>query len=136
MKDTIIKMDTIKIQSSERSPEIDFDFATNTFAIRGESYPEDVNEFYGPLMERLESHFQNMKEATVSFTFELIYFNSSTAKILMSMFDMFDETAEAGNSINVIWCFEEDDENMQELGEEYGEDLRHASFELREIAVS
>ncbi|MDV7339619.1 DUF1987 domain-containing protein [Terasakiella sp. A23] len=128
-------MENIKLASTERSPEVDFDFEKNVFFLRGESYPEDVNEFYGPVMEKLESHFEAQSGQDITFTFELIYFNSSTAKILMALFELFDETCEAGNQVSIKWAYEEDDDNMLELGEEYGEDLEHASFELVEVAV-
>ncbi|SCA54764.1 conserved hypothetical protein [Candidatus Terasakiella magnetica] len=128
-------MENVKIAATERSPEIEFDFDSNVFTMRGESYPEDVNEFFGPLMERLESHFEDQDASEIKFTFELIYFNSSTAKILMGLFDLFDETAEAGNKVLVEWRFEEDDDNMEELGEEYGEDLEFAEFILKEVAA-
>ena len=126
-------MENINIPAGERSPEIDFDFAANTFAIRGESYPEDVNAFFGPMVQKLESYLETLNGANVQFTFELIYFNSSTAKILMSLFETLDEAAESGNEVQVSWLHEEDDDNMQEMGEEFGEDLVHAKFELKKI---
>jgi len=128
-------MTKVNIPATERSPEVDFDFSVNKFALRGESYPEDVNAFFGPLMDQLESHFENQDAADILFTFELIYFNSSTAKILMGLFDMFDQAAESGNKVIVEWCYEEDDDNMEELGEEYGEDLEHADFVLKKVAA-
>ncbi|WP_135078995.1 DUF1987 domain-containing protein [Terasakiella sp. SH-1] len=128
-------MDNIQIEATERSPEINFNFSENNFSIKGESYPEDVNEFFGPIIGKLENHVQELEGGNINFTFELIYFNSSTAKILMGLFDLLDEGAEKGNNIAIKWLFEEDDENMEELGEEYGEDLEHAQFELVEIAV-
>jgi hypothetical protein len=126
-------MTQISIPASERSPNIEFDFGTNSFAIRGESYPEDVNAFYGPLMERFEAHLNDLQDATVSFTFELIYFNSSTAKILIGLFETLDQAAENGNDVSVAWLFEADDDNMEEMGQEFGEDLVHAKFELKKI---
>jgi len=130
-----LKMDNIIIDATERSPGIDFKFDSNSFVIKGESYPEDVNEFYGSLIESLEAHFEGLEGAEVDFQFELIYFNSSTAKILMGLFDLLDETAEKGNQVRVSWRHDEDDDNMEELGEEYGEDLEHAEFELVKLAV-
>lgn len=128
-------MSITDIKATDRSPEVKFDFESNVFHIAGESYPEDVNSFYGPLMEMLEEHLSNIKAASVNFSFELIYFNSSTAKILMSLFDMLDEAASQGNQVQIDWCFEEDDDNMEELGEEYGEDLEHAKFSLKSQPV-
>lgn len=126
-------MDNIKISATERSPEIDFNFETNTFSIKGESYPEDVTDFFGNALKSLESHLEGAEGVTIKFTFELIYFNSSSAKVLMSLFDMLEEAAEEGNTVNIEWVYEADDDNMEELGEEFGEDLEAASFTMKAI---
>jgi len=128
-------MEKITIDATERSPAIDFDFASNTYLIKGESYPEDVIEFFGPIMEKLERHLRGQSGENISFKFELIYFNSSTAKVLMGLFDMLEEVADEGNEVVVTWCYEEDDDNMQELGEEFGEDLVKATFILKELPL-
>jgi len=123
-------MDNIRIEATERTPEVDFSFADNTYALRGESYPEDINDFFGPLLDSLEKHLSNTGEEDVTFDFELIYFNSSSAKILMMIFDLLDDSARKGNRVSICWIYERDDDNMQELGEEYGEELQHAEFKL------
>ena len=126
-------MENIKIEATDRSPEIDFDFAANTFLVRGESYPEDVSAFFGSLIGRLEEHLAGLDGASVHFTFELIYFNSSTAKVLMGLFDALDDTAKSGNDVLVSWVYEAGDDNMEEMGEEFGEDLESARFEKKVI---
>lgn len=125
-------METITIAATERSPELRFDFEHNRFTITGESYPEDVTEFYGEPLKALEAHLENQNGETVDFTFELIYFNSSSAKVLMSLFDMLEEAAEE-NTVNITWVYEEDDDNMEELGEEFGEDLEEANFTMKPV---
>ena len=126
-------MDNIKIEASERAPAVDFDFAANTFSLSGESYPEDVTAFYGPLVEKLETHLDGLDGGAVTFNFAFIYFNSSTAKVLMGLFDTLDEAAEGGNTVTINWSYEADDDNMEELGEEFAEDLEHATFNLKVI---
>ena len=123
-------MDNIFIKQGTRSPEVTFDFHQNNFEIKGESYPEDVNEFYGDVMDKLEKHLSEIGDANIKFLFEFIYFNSSTAKILMTLFELLDEAASRGNVIEITWRYERDDDNMQELGEEFSEELAHASFNL------
>ena len=123
-------MDNIKIEATERTPEVNFDFRAGNFVMRGESYPEDASAFYGLLISELEDYLDTLSGANVRFDFEFIYFNSTTAKVLMGLFDKLDETAEKGNSVKVKWICDDDDDNMQELGEEFGEDLQHARFEL------
>ena len=126
-------MENIKIEATERSPEIDFDFGANVFAIKGESYPEDVTAFYGDVISKLETHLGASGGGSVEFNFELIYFNSSTAKVLMGLFDLLEETAEGGADVNINWLFDEEDDTMEELGEEFAEDLEHAKFHLKKM---
>lgn len=123
-------MDNIFIKQGTRSPEVTFDFNQNIFEIKGESYPEDVNEFYGEIMDNMEKYLSDTCDAKIKFLFEFIYFNSSTAKILMNLFELLDEAASKGNTIEITWRYERDDDNMQELGEEFSEELKHASFNL------
>jgi len=119
----------------ERSPEVDFDFGANVFLLKGESYPEDVTSFFGPVIGKLEEHLQSISGEKIQFNFELIYFNSSTAKVLMGLFEILDEAAAEGNDVLITWAHEEDDDNMEEMGEEFGEDLENAKFELKKIPV-
>ena len=123
-------MENLHIEATERSPEIDFDFGGNVFAIRGESYPEDVPAFYGPVINRLQSHLDGLDDADVTFNLKLVYFNSTSAKIFMGLFETLEETAEKGNRVVINWHFEEDDDNMEELGQEFSEDLEHAEFNM------
>jgi hypothetical protein len=128
-------MENIKIEGMERSPEVDFDFGANVFLLKGESYPEDVTSFFGPVIGKLEEHLQSISGEKIQFNFELIYFNSSTAKVLMGLFEILDEAAAEGNDVLITWAHEEDDDNMEEMGEEFGEDLENAKFELKKIPV-
>ena len=126
-------MENIKIEATDRSPEIDFDFESNKFLVKGESYPEDVTAFFGSVIGQLEEHLADLDGASIHFTFELIYFNSSTAKVLMRLFDTLEETAKNGNDVLVTWVYEQGDDNMEEMGEEFGEDLESARFERKVI---
>lgn len=123
-------MNPIRIELTNRTPEINFDFTANTFAIRGESYPEDVPAFYGPLLTALKEHLRAMEAGSVEFNFELIYFNSTSAKVVMKLFDLLEATAEQGVTVTINWHFKADDLDMGELGEEFGEDLENATFKL------
>lgn len=126
-------MENLKLDGTDRSPEVDFNFENNIFALRGESYPEDITAFYGEVLEKLDEHLSAQDGASIRFDFELIYFNSSTAKVLMGLFETLDEAAENGNDVLITWTYEADDDNMEEMGEEFSEDLEHAKFEMKVI---
>jgi len=128
-------MDPINISQTARTPRVEFDFKTNKFVIAGESYPEDVSTFYGPLLETFTKFLNDSADAQISFRFELIYFNSSTAKILMELFEALEEAAGSGNQVVITWAHEAGDDNIKELGEEFAEELSNAKFILEEIAI-
>jgi hypothetical protein len=128
-----VTMSVIDLKASERTPAIHFDFTTNRYKMSGESFPEDVNVFYGPLMKQLEQHLEAQSNQDIEFTFSLIYFNSSTAKVLMGLFDMLDSAAEDGNRVLVLWEYEEEDDGIIEMGEDFGSELEYAGFEFKRI---
>ena len=66
--------------------------------LKGESYPEDITAFYGPVIGQLSEHLDSVDGVEIQFNFELIYFNSSSAKIFLGLFETLDEAAGAGNT--------------------------------------
>jgi hypothetical protein len=128
-------MDQINIAKTARAPQINFDFASNQFVITGESYPEDVSAFYGPLLKTITDHFVGLSDAAIGFRFELVYFNSSTAKIVMEIFEVLEEAAANGNQVIITWVHEAGDYNIKRLGEEFAEELSEAKFKLEETAI-
>lgn len=63
----------------------------------------------------------------------LEYFNSSSAKALMNLLKIMDESAATGVQAVVRWYFNADDDTMQEFGEDFSEDLRFLHFEMLRI---
>ncbi|MCP5365930.1 MAG: DUF1987 domain-containing protein [Hyphomicrobiales bacterium] len=126
-------MDRIDIAGTDRSPEVVFDFDTGRFSLRGMAYLENAAKFFEPLLDKLEAHLEAHTGATVDFEFELTYFNSSAARILIRLFDLLDEAAGRGNRINIAWIYDSEDDNLEEMGEEMGEDLENAKFEMRPV---
>lgn len=126
-------MANVTLTGTDRTPDIHFDFEAGHLKISGESYPEDVTAFYGPVVEALETHLEGLGDGALRFDFALIYFNSSSAKIIMTLMELLDEAAESGAKVDVYWYFDPEDDTMEELGEEFGEDLEHATFHLESL---
>ncbi|MXN65086.1 DUF1987 domain-containing protein [Stappia sp. GBMRC 2046] len=127
-------MENLEIPATTRTPAVEFDFRNNHLRISGESYPEDVTSFYSSLLEALDRYLDGRTSGACRFDFELIYFNSSSAKAIMMLMEKLDEAAGAGMSVDVHWFYDPQDETMHELGEEFGEDLQHAVFHLENIS--
>ena len=126
-------MQNIEIPPTNRTPTVEFEFDTGHLRLMGESYPEDVTTFYNPLFDALKEWLSSDANSYCRFDFKLIYFNSSSAKAIMMIMDKLDEAAGAGAVVDVHWFYDPEDETMQELGEEFGEDLESALFHLEEM---
>jgi len=129
-------METLKIAATERSPEVDFDFKHGILSLRGESYPEDASVVFGPIFGALDQFLATVGNREIRVDFDLSYFNSSSAKALMNMFQRLDHAAAAGARIKVSWFFAPDDDTMKEFGEDFSEDLEHVSFNLVAIETA
>lgn len=129
-------MQNLVIPASTRTPAIDFNFGNNHLKLSGESYPEDVTEFYNPVFAALDSYLATLGSGSCRFDFELIYLNSSSAKAVMMLMDKLDAAAAKGAAVDVHWFYDEEDDTMQELGEEFGEDLENAKFHLEKMKAN
>ena len=65
----------------------------------------------------------------------LTYFNSSSTKMLFSMFDALNEAAENGNRVTLHWFHDEDDDTILEFGQELHDDFPAIDF-VDEITTS
>jgi len=126
--------DKIDIAATTRTPAVTFDFTQHHLKIKGESYPEDVTEFYGPVFTALDNYLSKLGKGSCRFDFELIYLNSSSAKAVMMLMDKLEAAAKKGAAVEVYWYYDKEDDTMQELGEEFGEDLKNAKFHLEKMA--
>ena len=84
------------------TPHVIIDEEKGYMLFEGESFPENVITFYKDITEWLYAY---LKTDFSSFTFdcELVYFNSSTSKVLLNMFSAMDKAAANGKRIIVNW---------------------------------
>ncbi|MEG5266895.1 DUF1987 domain-containing protein [Pseudomonas sp. JDS28PS106] len=121
-------MDNLYIEATATSPEIDFRFDQRLLSMKGESYPENAAAFYTPIVEQLRQFLASQNDATITTHIALAYFNSSSTKMLFSIFDALDQAAQAGNRIEVNWYHDEEDETIFEFGEELKADFTSITF--------
>ncbi|WP_322102464.1 DUF1987 domain-containing protein [Paraburkholderia sp. J41] len=121
-------MENLFIAATATSPEIDFRFDQNLLSLRGESYPENAAAFYSPIIERLNEYLASCTDAAITVDVTLTYFNSSSTKMLFSIFDSLNETAGAGNRVHVNWYRDDEDETIFEFGEELQTDFTAIQF--------
>jgi hypothetical protein len=126
-----VGVEKIVRDATDRTPAVVFDFENGVFSFKGESYPEDASAFFGPLHQAMEEFLQSEFNNDIVFDVEFAYFNSSSAKVLMNLFQLFEDAAKNDGKKTVInWHYNEDDDTMLEFGEDFASDMEHASFNL------
>ena len=126
-------MSRLFIAAGVRTPQITFAFDKGEFSFEGESYPEDVRAFYDAPMGQFYDWLAS-SSGPVRFEFKLVYFNSSTAKVIMDLMERLEEAASGGRECVIEWHYAEDDDNIKELREEFAEDQGSARFQLVEMS--
>ena len=118
-------MEKLVIEPTFNSPSVILDPEASQFDFSGESRPENVRKFYLPILEWLDSYAKEQSDKSssarasslqVQFNFE--YFNSTSAKYILDIFKALNVLNDLGMEILVKWLYEEDDEDMLEVGEE------------------
>ncbi len=113
-------MENLLIEGTEDTPSVIFDLEQGIYEISGRSLPEDVVEFYTPVMNWLDQ-LEEEPVADIEFSFKLEYFNTASSKLILDVLLKLDEIFQDGTSMNVRWYYYEMDEDLMEAGEEYAE---------------
>jgi len=115
-------MQNVYLAATSATPEVDFRFDAHRLSLKGESYPENAQAFYGPLLDAVSAYLAGSRGADIHIDVQLAYFNSSSTKLLMSLFELFNQAALSGNHVVVNWFHDEEDDTILEFGEEIAED--------------
>ena len=121
-------MENLVFQETEYTPGIYFDSEQNVLEIKGKSYPENTTAFYAPVFSWLQEYFSQLKTDEITVNIEIVYFNSSSSKVLLDFFDSLQEVVFRGIQVVVNWLYEQGDDDMREYGEEFEADFRGITF--------
>ena len=125
-------MDNLLIEETRYTPYINFDNKKHLLEIKGKSYPENTSLFYTPVFSWLEEYLASVSDEQITVNIELVYFNSSSSKVLLDYFDILEEASEQGKQIRVNWIYDAEDEDALEFGEEFQEDYESLIFHMTE----
>ncbi len=116
-------MKVIDINHTDKTPEVIFDTELREFRINGYSRPENIREFYVPILNTLQKEFSSIVSSgdknLYSFHFQLEYYNSSSAKFISDIVKVIKQYADTGLHVSIFWYFDKDDDEMQEAGEDF-----------------
>ena len=125
-------MEPLVIEQTTSTLGVEFDPLTSTLVMHGESYPENALRFFTPIIGWLESYLAALNPGRqVRVDLDIVYFNSSSSKVLMNIFDCLDTAAQKGVKVSIVWRHHAENEISQECGREFAEELTAAGFELQ-----
>ncbi|MES2534302.1 MAG: biofilm regulation phosphoprotein SiaC [Pseudomonadota bacterium] len=114
-------MENLRIEGTQSTPGIFCDGAAGTVEMRGDSYPENSFELFSPVLGWIEAFLGN-SDRQLSFELHLLYLNTSSVKAMMDIFDMLEEAHRKGRGVAVNWYYDQQNERVGELAEEFRED--------------
>lgn len=121
-------MEILSIKGTQETPEILFDKAAGIFSISGKSLPEDVKEFYNPVLSWIEEYATSPNPET-RLKVKMDYFNTASSKKILKLFELFKGIIDGGHKVIIDWYYQEDDEDMQDAGVDYA-DILEIPFEF------
>lgn len=114
-------MNNLRIESTQSTPAIYIDADAGTIEMRGDSYPENSFELFSPVMQWIEGYLADA-EKTLTLNLHLLYLNTSSVKAMMDIFDILEEAHREGRIVAVNWYYDEQNERVAELADEFRED--------------
>lgn len=124
-------MSDIDIKGTEETPTVEFKNNDGYLLIEGRSIPENSSEFYQPLIDSL-SDYKSSPSSKIKVDFRFEYFNTSSSKCILDILKKLQEIRDAGNDVVVDWYYEEEDDEILEIGEDYSH-IVNVPFNLKMI---
>ena len=110
-------MEKIVRQGTANTPQVLLDPENGIISLEGRSILEDTFSFYEPLIKWLDEYIKSPKDTTVSIAFD--YFNSTSARVLLILFQTAQNVKKSGNKLVINWYYAENDENIKESGMDF-----------------
>ena len=126
-------MQKFEIKETGTTPYVLLDNEKGEFVFEGRSIPENVIEFFHPIIKWIEEYSQNPQEET-KVTFKLEYFNTSSSKRIFDVMKRVENiTVQTGMKVTIYWYYEEDDEDIYFAGNDYKALITKVDFNLVEL---
>jgi hypothetical protein len=126
-------MSVLEIKSSKRTPYVKFDTDKGTLEIKGCVLLFNPTNFFDELLELIDEYLLAPQEHT-QVLIQIEYFNTYASKLLLFILKKLQKVLKQNLSVSMIWLYDEDDEEMSEVGEHYKSSLKMQTS-IESIAV-
>jgi hypothetical protein len=108
-------MNSLFVEGKQNTPTVTFS-ECGVLSISGRSIPEHPIKFYKPLEDWL-NNFLATSPIKVYLKVQLDYLNTHSTECMLSIFKLLEAYSKSSKAdVSILWNFEEDDEDMQSLG--------------------
>jgi len=111
-------MNALVIDSTDKTPLINFDPVSGKFEITGKSIPQDAESFYNPILEWMEKYVGYTDRKT-DVVLNLEYFNISSSKRILFILYKLNELVDKNKEVSVKWYYADSDDDMKEVGHDF-----------------
>ncbi|MBR3712828.1 MAG: DUF1987 domain-containing protein, partial [Bacteroidales bacterium] len=108
-------LEPIIIEATSDTPRVELNKEKGIFRFEGKSLPEDVIKFFSPVQSWFTEYYSEPNKDT-DIEFNLDYFNSSTARIIVKILIASEELHGKTTNMHVTWYYRENDEVMRDRG--------------------
>jgi hypothetical protein len=115
-------MNDLIIEPTKKTPLVEF-HTNGKLTLAGSSYPENVRDFYAPVMEWVNE----LETEDINLDVIMDYTNTASAKVLLELLRKFDLTSRFKN-VTINWYYEEDDEDTLEAGKILEDIMTQSTF--------
>jgi len=124
-------MESLIINKTEDTPQVELDINKGSFVIVGRSLPENAIDFYKPVFTWVEEAMQSVTGKNIVVEIKLEYFNTASSKQIAKLFLQLENFIER-NNITIKWFYEKEDNDMLVSGNQYAKFL-NLKFEFIEM---
>lgn len=102
----------IQIEAADNLPKVTFDETIGTLLISGKSYPQNADQFFLPIITKLNDYLKEPKDKT-TIHLEIEYFQTTSQRFLIQILSMFVRSIPKNNLI-INWFYSSEDEDEED----------------------
>jgi len=108
-------MRILELEPTKRTPYVRFDLDKGTLEIKGSILLVNPTRFFDTILEYVDEYLLNPQDHT-QILLHIEYYNTYASKLLLFVLKKISKLSKQDLKVSLIWLYEEEDEDMYEIG--------------------